>query len=69
MKRKKKEKYPSYFTRSLGSAPAEAGDTIEFHNSKRGYINVRATARFVEAANQAIKGKFEIMRLTDFMGI
>ena len=68
-KRVKKKIYPSYFTPSLGSAPAEAGDTVEFFKSDRGHINVRATARFVEAAKLADEEQFEIMRLADFMGI
>ena len=68
-KRVKKKIYPSYFTPSLGSAPAEAGDTVEFHQSKRGYINVRATERFVAGAELASKSQFEIMRLAEFMGI
>ena len=68
-KRVKKKIYPSYFTPSPGSAPAEAGDTVEFHQSKRGYINVRATERFVAGAELASKSQFEIMRLAEFMGI
>ena len=64
-KRVKKKVHLSYFTPSLGSKPAQAGDTVELHRDKRGHINVRATARFVEAN----KGEFETMRLADFMGI
>lgn len=62
-------KSAGYFTPSLGSQPAKAGDTVEFHQSDRGYIHVRATDRFVEAARLADEGVFETVRLADFMGI
>ena len=62
-------KNAKYFTPSLGSRPALAGDTVEFHKSDRGYIHVRATDRFVEAARLADEKQFETVRLADFMGI